>query len=87
MAACLPARAMSRAAIGNSHAPGDPDHVHRGFVHAVAEEGARAASTSASTMRGFQRLAMIAKRAPSGARRSPSMYGMAGRPGQRGRAV
>ena len=39
---------------------------------ACAANARRAPSTSASTMRGFQRLARIAKRAPVWARRSPS---------------
>src|SRR5690606_4659105 len=43
-------------------------------------------ATSASLMRGFQRLATIAKRAPAGTFRSPSKWGMRGA-GEKGPTV
>src|SRR5690606_38938209 len=71
-AAWRPSRARRAASIGISQAPGTRMTSTASAATPLPSKVARAAVTSASTMRGFQRLAMIAKRAPSGACRSPS---------------
>ena len=60
------------AASGSSHAPGTRTTSTTASATPWSAKALRAPATSASVMRGFQRLARIAKRAPSRARRSPS---------------
>ena len=72
IAAWRPAAATRAAASGSSHAPGTRITSTDASATPLSTKPLRAPATSASVTRGFQRLARMAKRAPSVARRSPS---------------
>src|SRR5690606_16075009 len=76
-----------RAAIGISQAPGTRTTSIAASPTPLSANALRAPATSESVIRGFQRLAMIAKRAPSGARRSPSKWLMPGKDPGRGSGI
>src|SRR5690606_3797480 len=76
-----------RAAIGISQAPGTRTTSIAASSTPWSAKALRAPATSESVIRGFQRLAMIAKRAPSGALRSPSEWLMPGKDPGRGSGI